>query len=400
MSSFRLSSAHRRWLAPVLCFSPFAAAVAPAARAGEVDINFQSSLDQSQQLALAYVPDACRGKASPLLVVAHPMGGGRQWAKGIGYHEEAERRGWLVVCPELHGHRTGGATSLAAVEAQRDIIDAIDHMQANYTVDRSRVYLAGRSMGGMLAQVTAAKYPDRFACVVAGQAISDLAAWCSAAAPGMLELIHKECLPFSDGTRFDYERRSPIRYASNFAHVPLILWHGSNDGVVPPAHSETLVEAIRKHYPRQEPVHWLHGAGHNPINFPPRWICDQMEHYVNTCDGVLRERTRFYRELNLVVDEPRTIFWLTIEPAAAESFAEVKAAIRDGALTLQANGARRVAVDLDRLVAGTAFSRLDASSDIPLALALTRGDDVRFSASCGKRFAGEVPDAVWKKVAD
>jgi len=390
MLSFHSIPLRQRWFAPLRYLASFATVVTSLAHGGEVEIVFHSSLDQSKQLAMAYVPAACRDKASPLLVVAHPMGGDRQTAKRLGYYEEAERRGWLVVCPDLHGHRSGGGTSLAAIEAQRDILDAIDHMALIYRVDRSRVYLSGRSMGGMLAQIMAAKYPDRFACVVAGQAISDLAAWSRSVTPSILGLIHAECLPLSDETRFDYERRSSIRYAPNFAYVPLILWHGSNDDTVPPEHSETLAKAIRHYNPRQEPVRWLHGAGHNPINYPPRWICDQLEHYVNTCDGAMRVRTRFYRALTLVVDEPCSIFWLTIEPATNQRFAEVRAAIREDVLTIHATGAKQVSIDLDRLVAGISFSHLEITADATLVLAIKRGAETLFSFSCEQRFSGDI----------
>ncbi len=364
-------------------------------RAEEVQIEFESSFDKSTQLAAAYVPEDCKSNASPLLVVAHCFGADRKAAKSLGYYEEAENRGWLVVCPELHGHRTAGATSFAAIEAQRDLIDAIDWMSAHYRVDRSRVYLVGRSMGGMLAALMAAKYPDRFACVVAGQGISDFVEWTRNAPATLREAIKTECLALTGEVQFDYERRSAIRYAPNFRYVPLIVWHGSNDSIVPSEQSARLVDAIRKFYPWQEPVHWLHGAGHNPINFPPRWECEQMELYVNTSDARMTVSTRFYPELSLVADESRATFWLTIDPAGDKVFAEVTAGVKDNTLTVRAVRTKRVAVDVEKLPRGIVFNRYSVTSDGTLDLAICRSEEPIFTESCEKEKSGEVPSAVW-----
>ena len=78
----------------------------------------------------------------------------------------AAKHGGLLV---VFGRRRVGKTRLLrqwlqahnglysqAIEAQRDVIDAIEYMQLHYRVDRARIYLVGRSMGGMLAEVMAA----------------------------------------------------------------------------------------------------------------------------------------------------------------------------------------------------------------------------------------------------
>jgi poly(3-hydroxybutyrate) depolymerase len=157
----------------VLCLLP-----TPICLAGEIEFTYQNTFDHTTQKAAAFVPDVCKsGNNYPLLVVAHYMGGSRHTAREMGFYSECEARGWLLVCPELHGRRTDGSTSLVALEAQHDILDSIAFIKQKFQIDPSRIYLDGRSMGGALAAVMAAKYPDLFAAVVAGQGIYDLELW-------------------------------------------------------------------------------------------------------------------------------------------------------------------------------------------------------------------------------
>ncbi len=250
------------------------------ALSGEVLIEFINSKDTSRQQAIAYVPDRCINSPCPLLVVAHYMGGNRFTAKGLNYHAEAEKRGWMVVCPELHGLRSKGETSMAALVAQYDVIGAINYMKANYKVDAGRVYMAGRSMGGMLTQIMLAKFPDIFAAGVAGQGISHLNQWVTQS-PRFLDPVVAECKPYLIN-RFEWDRRSSIYYAGNFKYSPLILWHGTNDTWVLPEQSENLLKAIKKRYNYQPEIRWLVGAPHSAANYPASWVCDQLMHYENT----------------------------------------------------------------------------------------------------------------------
>jgi dipeptidyl aminopeptidase/acylaminoacyl peptidase len=112
-------------------------------------------------------------------------------------------------------------------------------------------------MGGMLTQIMLAKYPDLFAAGVAGQGISDLTALQTVAS--VAKAVSDECGDPAKN-RFEYQRRSSINYASNFAYAPLIMWHGTNDIFVQPEQSETLHNAIKKHNRFQEPVHWLNAG--------------------------------------------------------------------------------------------------------------------------------------------
>lgn len=86
----------------------------------------------------------------------------------------------------------------------------LDEIVEKYKVDQDRIYVTGLSMGGFGTWALAAYAPDRFAALVpicgGGEAIS-------------------------------------VRWIS---HLPVWVFHGAKDSVVPLSASETMVEALRK----------------------------------------------------------------------------------------------------------------------------------------------------------
>ena len=101
----------------------------------------------------------------------------------------AEQRGYIVVTPmgyrglsqPYYGSpyqiaRPGAAAPAAGWTAQeneraeQDVLYVIDLVAKEYNVDRARVYLHGQNPSGSGALYLAAKYPERFAAVVASSA--------------------------------------------------------------------------------------------------------------------------------------------------------------------------------------------------------------------------------------
>jgi len=101
----------------------------------------------------------------------------------------AERRGYLVVTPM--GYRplrqpyygspyriarpnaaapAEGWTPLENERAEQDVLNVIDLVSEEYSVDPSRVYLHGQNPSGSGALHLGAKYPDRFAALVISSA--------------------------------------------------------------------------------------------------------------------------------------------------------------------------------------------------------------------------------------
>ena len=102
---------------------------------------------------------------------------------------QAERRGYLVVTPM--GYRplpqpyygsayriarpgaadpAAGWTPLENERAEQDVLNVIDLVTEEYTVDTARVYLHGQNPSGSGALHLGAKYPDRFAALVISSA--------------------------------------------------------------------------------------------------------------------------------------------------------------------------------------------------------------------------------------
>jgi len=332
----------------------------PGADRSAIEFEFTSSYDSSVQRAAAYIP--AEKDPRPLIVVAHYYYGNRFTAQKQGYYEECEKRGWYVVCPELHGKNTKGQSSFASLEAQRDIIDAITYMKKNYAIDTSRIYIAGRSMGGMLAQIMAAKYPDVFAAAVAGQGISNLHTWIQGS-PTYKGIVEKECGVVYEENPFEYQRRSSRFFSRNFAYVPLILWHGTNDYVVAPSQSKILADSIRHYYPYQPAVHWLHGAPHCGINFDPLWVCIQLQNYRMVSDCKQGLPMRFFRKLNIVTDESKPFFWLDITLDNSEKFGTIVAEIDSGTLAISTTNVQNLRVNFDLVPRATVVKNFDIKAD-------------------------------------
>lgn len=89
-----------------------------------------------------------------------------------------------------------------------DLVDGLDQAVAAHPVDRSRVYLTGLSMGGYGAWALAARHPDRFAAMVAV---------CGGGHPD---------------------------WAPQLANLPIKVFHGTADTIVPVSESVQMVQAL------------------------------------------------------------------------------------------------------------------------------------------------------------
>ncbi len=128
-----------------------------------------------------YVPtDVKEGKESgvPLVFVFHGLGGGgEEFAVRSGWIKLAEEKNCIVVHPS--GSRasnyittnTWGGEDLAFVKAIRE------YMIANYSVDQTRVYLTGTSMGSIFSIMCMAQMPNLFAAAATSDFVYDMTAF-------------------------------------------------------------------------------------------------------------------------------------------------------------------------------------------------------------------------------
>ncbi len=89
------------------------------------------------------------------------------------------------------------------------LISLLDHVIANYRIDRTRVYLTGMSLGGRGTWYLAYKHPNRFAAIVPVCSWAQNADW------------------------------APV-----LKDVPVWVFHGDNDKRVPLSESEDMVKAL------------------------------------------------------------------------------------------------------------------------------------------------------------
>jgi len=238
-----------------------------------VDFTFASSYDGSAQRAalqapISYLPS----QPTPLLLAIHGWGDDR-WAPLNDYGEAANAAGWLLASPDMHGERRHPNLPpydhpLASRASQQDILDTIQWVRQRYNVDPNRIYIAGTSMGGQIALVTAAKNPGLFAAVVSDRGPTDLARWYEESEPWRQLLIAQELGgPPGGSLWFEYQRRSPLSFARNFSATPLQLYHATGDTTVLPRHSQDMFDAVRAANPNA-PVSLITFPGNHTTPVP------------------------------------------------------------------------------------------------------------------------------------
>jgi polyhydroxybutyrate depolymerase len=121
-----------------------------------------------------HVPAKRSSAHAPLVVVLHGhFGTGADALARYGWDELADRKGFVVVAPDGvdRGWNDGRAESDAAraLRGQRGVDDVgfvvqlIDALAVSHAIDRERVYVAGMSNGGILAQRLGCARAGRFA---------------------------------------------------------------------------------------------------------------------------------------------------------------------------------------------------------------------------------------------
>ncbi len=223
------------------------------------EIEVKSTLDGEVQKCILYIPSNYDpAKPAPLLVTLHSWGGNYR-EKGALAIPEAERRGWIALMPD---YRNGNNQPKACASpfAVQDVVDAIEHVGANYNLDRSRIYLIGASGGGHMALVLAARHPEIWAAVSVWCPISDLVAWHREHRPensrvkkegfsaGILRNLERVCGgPPGAGAAVDreYAERSPIHFIEKAKDVRIQINHGEQDDLVDVHHGQDAFERLK-----------------------------------------------------------------------------------------------------------------------------------------------------------
>ncbi len=214
-----------------------------------------SSADDHQQPVRYWAPESAKSKSTPLLVLLHTWSGDVN-QKHDDWHAEAMQRGWLYLQPNFRGvNKTPQACGSKL--ARQDILDAVDFMQREFKVDKSRLYLAGVSGGGHMTMLMAGHHADRFSAASAWVGISDIAEWYrfhtkdgkpDNYAQNILDSLGGP--PDENATRdADYRDRSPLFSLHRATDLPLDIAAGVFDGhkgSVPISHSLLAFNVIAR----------------------------------------------------------------------------------------------------------------------------------------------------------
>lgn len=136
-----------------------------------------------------------------------------------------------------------------------DAVAAVDHLAGRGRVDGNRAVIRGGSAGGSTALLALAT-TTRFAAGASYFGVADLAALISDDHKFESRYTISLIGPYPEAAD-EYTARSPLTHADSI-DVPLIVFQGLDDMVVPPAHSERIVDAV---HARGLPVGYLAFAG-------------------------------------------------------------------------------------------------------------------------------------------
>lgn len=143
-------------------------AAAMAVHAQDDDLTPQTwTFDQRERTYYLHAPETLTEPA-PLLIALHErFGDGTRMARLTHFNELADREGFIVAYPDGIGGEWNFVRGVRGYDMPQDdtafLVALINHVAEDYPVDRSRVYLAGFSNGGFMAQRAACENPAPFA---------------------------------------------------------------------------------------------------------------------------------------------------------------------------------------------------------------------------------------------
>jgi len=157
-------------------------------------------------------------------------------------------RGFAVVDVNHRGSTTYGRSYRQLLRGKWGIADvedcaaAVAYLADSGHVDRERAVIRGGSAGGFTT-LAALAGTDAFAAGASYYGVADLAVLAAETHSFESRYLDGLVAPWPSGAE-EYRRRSPL-FAVDHIDVPVILFHGTEDAVVPPNQSTMIADALR-----------------------------------------------------------------------------------------------------------------------------------------------------------
>ena len=237
---------------PAVLRRPVAEPVLPADRIGPQPATFEegtyTGLSGTRSYKL-FVPAGYWDKPLPLIVMLHGCTQSPDdFAAGTGMNELAQERGFLVLYPAQAPRSNSskcwnwfvpGDQRRGAGEPEL-LAGMTRHIMATHPVDPARVYIAGLSAGGAMADIMGREYPDLYAAVGIHSGLPQGAASDMVSA---FAAMHHGSRPDYEPIRFRPEPQ-PAAGRTRRVAVPTIVFHGDLDATVHPSNGAQVIDAV------------------------------------------------------------------------------------------------------------------------------------------------------------
>jgi len=253
-----------------------------------IEIKVRSTIDGSLEPSLFWEADTLDGP-KPLIVGLHTWSADRFNQVDV-MQPWAEKLGWHLVLPEFRGpnepRNPRAKEACGSKLAKQDIIDAVDYVKANYSVDADNIFIIGGSGGGHMALLMAGYAPQLWRAVASFVPITDVEAWYhekrfnprgAKYAVDIIECCGGEPSP---ATYDEYRYRSPLTYAAEIARSNTAIWTGVFDPSVPSHHGYDMFSAIFPKYNDARVFLNMFDGGHDMrLNWAEEWFLSQLKRH-------------------------------------------------------------------------------------------------------------------------
>lgn len=241
-----------------------------------MEIYVKSSCDNTIQPSLFF---EAKEKNRPLLVGLHTWSYNRNnQTKNL--LPLAEKHDWNLLLPDFRGpnlkRNPHAQEACGSKVARRDVLDAIDYVKTNYSIDETKILLLGASGGGHMALLTASEAPNLFRAVGSFVPITDLLVWYQESEKYRDNI--EACVGLPNENTEEYLERSPIYHAEEISKSRLKIFSGKWDKIVPCHHGLDMYNAIFKANPNAEVYFEMFDGAHEmPLDLAERWLLSQLE---------------------------------------------------------------------------------------------------------------------------